>query len=76
MYSCKYVVCKIIVNGSYGNWSDFGDCLGSVQVQTRSCDSPTPVNGGLTCIEQGLGSNFNTTACNSSLGKQMYTKRF
>ena len=32
--------------------------------QTRSCTKPIPDNGGQNCVEQGLGADEKTAACN------------
>ena len=42
------------VNGNWGDWKLVGDCSktcgnGGRRVRVRSCDNPSPSNGGLKC---------------------------
>lgn len=53
------------VNGGWGTWGQFTpcgkSCGGGIQVRFRSCDHPSPSNGGLSCI----GDSLQTASCNS-----------
>ena len=56
----------LIVNGGYGNWSNFTECTKScgigVQYRNRSCDKPVPMHGGRNCII--LGNATESATCN------------
>lgn len=40
----------IAANGRWGEWSDWYDCNAECQsIRVRSCDSPSPANGGRDC---------------------------
>ncbi|XP_062579319.1 coadhesin-like [Saccostrea cucullata] len=63
---CNTQVC--IIDGSWSNWSGFGDCSvscgGGKQSRTRFCTNPKPANGGKNC--PGSASDLadcNTAAC-------------
>ncbi|XP_052699320.1 coadhesin-like [Crassostrea angulata] len=53
------------VNGGWSAWGQFTpcgkSCGGGIQVRFRSCDHPSPSNGGLSCI----GDSLQTASCNS-----------
>uniref|UniRef100_K1QPJ0 A disintegrin and metalloproteinase with thrombospondin motifs 14 n=1 Tax=Magallana gigas TaxID=29159 RepID=K1QPJ0_MAGGI len=53
------------VNGGWGTWGQFTpcgkSCGGGIQIRFRSCDHPSPSNGGLSCI----GDSLQTASCNS-----------
>ena len=57
------------VNGGYTQWSNWlpcsQSCGGGQQVRTRSCTSPSPTNGGLTCLQQNLGTETDIQLCNT-----------
>ncbi|XP_065944565.1 coadhesin isoform X1 [Magallana gigas] len=61
--SCNTHTCP--VNGGWGTWGQFTpcgkSCGGGIQVRFRSCDHPSPSNGGLSCI----GDSLQTASCNS-----------
>ena len=58
-----------VVNGGYTQWSNWLSCSqtcgGGQQVRTRSCTSPSPANGGLTCLQQNLGTETDIQLCNT-----------
>ena len=59
------------VNGGYGQWSNWGECsadcytagVPNIQRRIRECNNPVPMNGGLSCINQGLGEAEETRDC-------------
>ncbi|KAK3095360.1 hypothetical protein FSP39_013702 [Pinctada imbricata] len=64
--ACNTNACS--VDGSWGDWSQWGTCTkscdGGQRSRTRVCDNPAPSSGGQDCI--GTSSMFedcNTTAC-------------
>ncbi|CAC5403494.1 Coadhesin,Thrombospondin-1,Mucin-like protein,Hemicentin-1,Thrombospondin-2 [Mytilus coruscus] len=61
---CNEVVCSAI-HGSWGLWGTFSACSETcgdgTMVRNRSCDSPSPANGGLHC----LGSRKEIVKCNN-----------
>nr|XP_034326594.1 coadhesin-like isoform X2 [Crassostrea gigas] len=61
--SCNTHTCP--VNGGWGTWGQFTpcgkSCGGGIQIRFRSCDHPSPSNGGLSCI----GDSLQTASCNS-----------
>jgi len=50
------------VNGGYTEWGPWGavDAITREATRTRTCTNPLPRNGGLTCIQQGLGPAIET----------------
>ncbi|XP_060582796.1 semaphorin-5A-like [Ruditapes philippinarum] len=54
------------VDGSWGNWLDWGACSvtcgGGTRSRSRLCNNPSPSNGGEHC----QGSNVNNQNCNSN----------
>ena len=52
-----------IVNGNWGGWGTWSTCSTTCDTGTwtryRSCDNPTPVNGGSYC----QGNNYDTSQC-------------
>ena len=44
----------ILVDGNWGVWTDYGTCSqtcgGGTHKRTRSCDDPSPQNGGQDCL--------------------------
>ncbi|XP_022780154.1 coadhesin-like [Stylophora pistillata] len=68
MMCFAYTISHVLVNGGYGKWSAFGECLvtsgGGVRERNRLCESPEPQFGGKTCEEQDLGPSVETEACN------------
>ena len=62
------IIFTYLVQGGYTNWSKWSACSkscgGGEKKQTRSCTNPTPDNGGQNCVEQGLGADEKTAACN------------
>ncbi|XP_002157334.1 coadhesin [Hydra vulgaris] len=57
------------VNGAYGLWSEWSTCSkpcdGGYYSRIRACDSPSPSNGGKTCMEQGHGNAEDVKPCNT-----------
>ncbi|XP_031562557.1 uncharacterized protein LOC116298302 [Actinia tenebrosa] len=60
---------KGIVNGSYSDWSGFGECSksckGGTRRRTRTCTNPSPLNGGRNC--SSLGPSYEDEDCNSDV---------
>uniref|UniRef100_A0A1A8MCJ9 ADAM metallopeptidase with thrombospondin type 1 motif, 2 n=1 Tax=Nothobranchius pienaari TaxID=704102 RepID=A0A1A8MCJ9_9TELE len=60
-------------DGNWGSWSEYGQCSrtcgGGVQFRTRSCDNPSPANGGRTCI----GATQQFQMCNTNECKDIYS---
>ena len=55
-------------NGVWGQWTAWGDCTKEcetgTQTRTRTCDSPAPANGGLSCVLPGSENmDCNTHLC-------------
>ena len=69
-----------IVDGGYGSWTNWTKCSVScgvgVRTRHRECDSPEPQNGGLSCIEAGLGPEDESAECDMGLcpGKVSHRK--
>ena len=59
------------VDGGYGPWSVFGECSvtcgNGVQKRERSCDSPAPMFGGLSCDKLELGPSIETKECRKGM---------
>ena len=57
------------VDGGYSEWSVWTECTatcgGGTRMHNRTCNKPTPENGGKTCVDQGLGSEVETQLCNT-----------
>ena len=55
------------VDGDYSQWTSWSACSitcgDGFQTRTRLCNSPSPENGGRTCIEQGLGGSMEMQTC-------------
>ena len=55
------------INGGWGEWSDWSDCSATcgdgTQSRGRSCDNPTPDNGGDDCTADGSTAS-ETQLCN------------
>lgn len=64
---CGTKPCK--ANGGYGSWSTWTTCSakcgGGITQRKRKCDKPSPVGGGKTCKEQGLGATIEADECNT-----------
>ncbi|KAL3972907.1 apoptotic protease-activating factor [Sarotherodon galilaeus] len=66
-------------DGNWGAWSEFGQCSrtcgGGVQFRTRSCNNPTPHNGGRKCV--GEDSQFQIEEqCHAwALHSEIYTNK-
>uniref|UniRef100_A0A1A8IWL5 ADAM metallopeptidase with thrombospondin type 1 motif, 2 n=1 Tax=Nothobranchius kuhntae TaxID=321403 RepID=A0A1A8IWL5_NOTKU len=60
-------------DGNWGSWSEYGQCSrtcgGGVQFRTRSCDNPSPANGGRTCI----GATQQFQMCNTNECEDIYS---
>eukprot|EP00105_Crassostrea_gigas_P044957 XP_019929105.1 PREDICTED: mucin-like protein [Crassostrea gigas] len=61
------------VNGGWSAWGQFTpcgkSCGGGIQVRFRSCDHPSPSNGGLPCY----GNSLQTASCNNKICPQLVT---
>lgn len=77
-WSIQKIMCELIqklciytVDGGYGPWSSFGECSvtcgNGVQKRERSCDSPAPMFGGLSCDKLELGSSDETKECKKDM---------
>uniref|UniRef100_A0A669B702 ADAM metallopeptidase with thrombospondin type 1 motif, 2 n=1 Tax=Oreochromis niloticus TaxID=8128 RepID=A0A669B702_ORENI len=70
-----FIHCFITIkpDGNWGAWSEFGQCSrtcgGGVQFRTRSCNNPTPHNGGRKCV--GEDSQFQM--CNTNECEDIYS---
>lgn len=55
-------------DGGYTEWSDWSDCDvtcgGGLTQRYRTCNMPTPTNGGRDCAAIGLGPAMESKACN------------
>lgn len=55
------------VPGGYNEWSEWTPCPkscgGAMQIRTRNCTSPEPMNGGADCSV--VGPNVETKQCNT-----------
>ena len=64
------------VPGGYTEWSQWEKCSvtcgGGVQSRYRTCTSPPPSDGGLTCIEQNLGPAEEIRQCNQQNCRKCY----
>ncbi|XP_028409018.1 uncharacterized protein LOC114531606 [Dendronephthya gigantea] len=64
--TCNLGRCPI--HGGYGDWSEFSTCSATCgnasKTRTRTCNNPSPSNGGRDC--QNLGSNFETKPCETT----------
>ncbi|XP_014847654.1 PREDICTED: A disintegrin and metalloproteinase with thrombospondin motifs 2-like isoform X2 [Poecilia mexicana] len=60
-------------DGNWGSWSEYGQCSrtcgGGVQFRTRSCDNPSPANGGRPC----RGATYQFQMCNSNECEDIYS---
>ncbi|KAL4217140.1 hypothetical protein ACF0H5_023594 [Mactra antiquata] len=56
---------KNVVNGGWSQWSNWMGCTSgqSFQIRARACNSPEPLNGGLTCV----GRATETTLCPTNI---------
>ena len=56
-----------IVNGNWGSWGSWNPCtktcVGGTRTRYRSCNNPTPVNGGSPCS----GLNYDTESCSTTI---------
>jgi len=56
------------IDGKYGEWSSWNlcskSCDGGLHTRVRKCDSPSPENGGKSCIEKKEGNPTDTKPCN------------
>jgi|GEM_PF-4977781 len=63
--SCNNTPCLVPVDGGWGPWQLSTGCSkacgGGVKTYTRSCNNPSPVDGGKHCV----GSNTKTEPCNT-----------
>ena len=63
-----YYVIKVAIPGGYTQWSEWSicglTCGKGVKVRTRACSNPPPSNGGLNCVNQGLGDAAEISTCN------------
>uniref|UniRef100_K1PWN7 A disintegrin and metalloproteinase with thrombospondin motifs 13 n=1 Tax=Magallana gigas TaxID=29159 RepID=K1PWN7_MAGGI len=61
------------MNGGWSAWGQFTpcgkSCGGGIQVRFRSCDHPSPSNGGLPCY----GNSLQTASCNNKICPQLVT---
>ena len=59
-------VVRVSVNGGWGNWGSYSSCTrscgGGTYTRTRSCNNPSPSNGGSQCS----GSGSQTSSCNTA----------
>lgn len=69
-YLCLFMIptfhFMVKVNGGWTSWSSWGECLvtnsgGGEQARHRSCNNPSPYNGGSYCY----GSDDDTKTCES-----------
>ena len=69
--SCNTDVCTVVVDGGYGEWSEWSECSaacpGSVagyfvgnRTRSRQCDSPAPSAGGRSCDSLGDAEDMGT----------------
>lgn len=61
-------ICPPVIHGGYSAWSEWSQCSGScpfdgLQYRVRFCNNPTPENGGLSCLNQGLGPDYENRSC-------------
>ena len=65
-----YLLCKHLGNGGYTEWTQWSTCTRTCgsgsHTRTRACTNPSPLAGGLTCIQQGLGGDSETEQCNTN----------
>uniref|UniRef100_A0A669EIK9 Peptidase M12B domain-containing protein n=1 Tax=Oreochromis niloticus TaxID=8128 RepID=A0A669EIK9_ORENI len=70
---CIWLTRLMRPDGNWGAWSEFGQCSrtcgGGVQFRTRSCNNPTPHNGGRKCV--GEDSQFQM--CNTNECEDIYS---
>lgn len=63
---CNVEDCPII-HGNYSDWSQWGVCSatcgGGKATRARTCDNPSPLNGGDSCVDGGLGEATDTMDC-------------
>lgn len=54
-----------LVDGNWGQWNAYSACSATcgrgTKDKTRTCDTPSPANGGATCV----GDATRTTVCNT-----------
>lgn len=54
-----------LVDGNWGQWSPYSVCSATcgerTKYKTRTCDTPSPANGGASCV----GDATRTAACNA-----------
>ena len=66
MYMTQLVWFVFLVNGQWGEWTEYGYCSKSCElgtkVRTRPCDNPSPLNGGASCT----GTDRDETTCNAN----------
>ncbi|KAF0992329.1 hypothetical protein HZS_5153 [Henneguya salminicola] len=70
-------ICPPIIHGGYSPWSQWSECEGvcsfnGTRKRHRSCNFPTPENGGMSCFEQGLGSNIEMETCSLKYCKMTF----
>ena len=59
------------MNGGFTQWTAWtvctATCNGGFHTRVRACTNPAPSNGGLSCVQQNLGVNSETEACNTNI---------
>merc|ERR1712025_824320 len=67
--TCKLSCGKCVVNGGWGEWSEWDECPvtceGGDQGRTRVCDNPAPAFGGTDCNVDGSSAS-ETRRCNEN----------
>ena len=57
----------LLVNGNWGWWGNWTHCtktcIGGTRIRYRTCDNPSPVNGGSPC----LGLDTETGSCSTAI---------
>ena len=63
-----FIFCFYLVSGGYDEWSQWSQCSKTCgageKTRARTCNNPSPANGGDSCTDQGLGDAFETSVCN------------